>query len=451
MISVKAKHIVIIGAAKSGVAAAMMLQDKGASVFVTDSGEIKPSMRSLLKNGQIDYEENGHSQRAESGEYAVVSPGVPTETALVQKYITSGKKVYSEIEAASWFCQSPILAITGSNGKTTAANWMAHVRQTAGRPYLLAGNIGVAFSDVVAHTASDKDLVLEVSSFQLDHIDTFRPQQSLLLNITPDHLNRYNHTFSNYANSKLRISENQKAGDTVIYWADDPLLSSHFSQPQKDGPEGYSFSDTREVDRGAFVRDEYIFLKISEEAVRLMPVAEVSLPGRHNLYNGMATALSARLSGIDHHVIRESLGHFAGVEHRLEFVREKEGIRYYNDSKATNINSVWYALESFNVPIVLILGGRDKGNDYTSLAGLIREKVHTVIAIGEARQKIRDQIQNVVPRFFACSGMEEAVSKASVSAKKGDVVLLSPACASFDMFENYEDRGSTFKSLVNTL
>ncbi|MEX2404239.1 MAG: UDP-N-acetylmuramoyl-L-alanine--D-glutamate ligase [Balneolales bacterium] len=451
MISVRNRNIVIIGAAKSGVAAARMLQHRGTRVFVTDSGEINTSIRRLLVDANISYEENGHSKKAESGDFAVVSPGVPTEAALVQCYLKSGKKVYSEIEAASWFCESPILAVTGSNGKTTTVNWLAYTRKVAGKQHLLAGNIGMAFSDVIPRTDPQTDMILEVSSFQLDHIESFSPKVSILLNITPDHLNRYGNKFENYANSKLRITENQGPGDSAIYWHDDALLKNHFSKPKQDGPEIFAFSDTTEVANGAFVRDGNIYLKTKNKEEFLMNEDDISLPGRHNLLNGLATALSARVSEIGNEAIRESLSKFKGVEHRFELVREKNGVRYYNDSKATNVNAVWYALNSFKVPVVLILGGQDKGNDYSDLIEPIREKVQAIMAIGEARQKIQDQLAYAVPEFHTCLSMEEAVLTASKIAKKGQVILLSPACASFDMFENYEARGDMFKSLVNNL
>lgn len=451
MRSVKDINIVIIGAAKSGIAAAFMLREKGANVFVSDGGEIKSSIRNQLEDSKIRYEENGHSEKAETGEFAIVSPGVPTEASVVQYYLKSGKKVYSEIEAASWFCESPILAITGSNGKTTTANWLAHTRKLAGKPFLLAGNIGVAFSDVIPETDPRTEMVLEVSSFQLDHIDSFRPKTSVLLNITPDHLNRYENKFDNYVNSKLRITENQRSGDSVIYWHDDLLLKNRFSPPKPNGPELFTFSDTTEVANGAFVRDGKIYLGFKKKEEFIMDIDEISIPGRHNLHNGLAAAISARISEIDKEAIRESLSNFKGVEHRLELVCEKNGVRYYNDSKATNVNAVWFALNSFKAPIVLILGGQDKGNNYLELIEPIRERVQAVIAIGEARQAIQNQLEYAAPYFKGCSSMEEAVFAASSIAKKGEVVLLSPACASFDMFENYEDRGNMFKSMVNNL
>ncbi|MEX1122400.1 MAG: UDP-N-acetylmuramoyl-L-alanine--D-glutamate ligase, partial [Balneolales bacterium] len=333
----------------------------------------------------------------------------------------------------------------------TTANWLAHTYKVAGKEHLLAGNIGVAFSDVISQADPLTDMILEVSSFQLDHISSFQPKISIILNITPDHLNRYGNKFENYANSKLRIAENQQTGDSAIYWHDDAFLKSHFSVPRQGGPELFSFSDTTEVDKGAFVRNGKIYLKTEKEETFLMNENEISLPGRHNLLNGLATALSSRLSGIKDEAIRESLSTFKGVEHRFEFVGKKKGVRYYNDSKATNVNAVWYALKSFTDPVVLILGGQDKGNDYTDLIEPIREKVYAILAIGEASQKIQDQLKNAVPNFKVCTSLEEAVTTASGLAKEGQAVLLSPACASFDMFESYEARGNLFKLLVNNL
>jgi UDP-N-acetylmuramoylalanine--D-glutamate ligase len=447
------KHIVVIGAARSGVPAAKLLQAKGADVFMTDNKSIKPHFKDELMQHKISFEENGHTSRAEEGDFAIISPGVPTKAPLVQTYLKADKKIFSEIELAAWFNEGSITAVTGSNGKTTVTHWLDHTWKKAGKDHITGGNIGDAFSNVVDESSPQKDTLLEVSSFQLDHIDRFHPHISLMLNITPDHLDRYDNRFEKYVSAKFRITENQTHDDWLIYHYDDPVIRSRALsfQKKKHYPRLLAFSSTREVPEGAFVRDKTIILKFNKKEEKLMPISDVRLNGTHNLNNGLATALAARVSEIKDDVIRESLRTFEGVEHRLEQVRTVGGVKYINDSKATNINAVWYALDSFNVPMALILGGRDKGNDYTKLADQIREKVHTVIAIGEARPMIEEQLKDVAPNFETADTMNEAVRTGKNKTKRGEVVLLSPACASFDMYENYEHRGNEFKRIVNGL
>lgn len=454
MREIKDRHIVVAGAARSGLAVASLLKRKGARVFVTDHGSIDMSVKAKLKELDIPFEENGHTQKARGGDFLALSPGVPTEAPLVQEYLETDKEVFSEIEIASWFNKSAIVAVTGSNGKTTVTNWLDHTWNLADRRHVTGGNIGYAFSDKVDQTREGEEALLEVSSFQLDHIHTFHPHIGLLLNITADHLDRYEDDFSKYAASKFRITENQTARDWFIYNYDDPTITEHVESLKKkaDAPRLLAFSNQQEPESaGAFVRNQNIILKLNQEEEVLMPVSDVNLSGKHNLNNGLATALAARASEIKNDIIRESLRTFEGVEHRLEQVRTVNGVKYVNDSKATNINAVWYALDSFNVPITLILGGRDKGNDYTELADQIREKVHTIIAIGEARPMIEEQLKSVVPNFTTSETMNEAVREAKNGAKRGEVVLLSPACASFDMYDNYEHRGNEFKKAVNRL
>lgn len=447
------KHIVVAGAARSGVAVACLLNRKGADVFVSDYEAIDKQVKKRLRNNEISFEENGHTKKANTGDFLVVSPGVPTESPIVQHYLNNGKNVYSEIEVAGWFNRSPILAVTGSNGKTTVTNWLDYTWSKAGRKHLMGGNIGHAFSDAIDQSSPDKEAILEVSSFQLDHIDTFRPDISLLLNITPDHLDRYQGDIHKYAQAKFRITENQRVDDYFIYHYDDPMIKNHVKKLKKreEIPQLLAFSNKNEVPDGAYVRDNKIIININDEEEILMPINEIGLKGRHNLNNGLATALAARAAEIQNDIIRESLRTFEGVEHRLEHVRTIKGVRYINDSKATNINAVWFALDSFDTPMVLILGGRDKGNDYSELAEQLRKKVHTIVAIGEARPLIEEQLKDVVPRLKPAGTMEEAVRTARNVAKKGEIVLLSPACSSFDMFENYEHRGNEFKRIVNNL
>lgn len=444
------KHITVAGAARSGIAAALLLKKQGAVPFVTDIGSIPSHAKEKLVQQHIEFEENGHTKRACIGEFLIVSPGIPTKAEIVQKYLNSDKPVFSEIETASWFNDSPVVAVTGSNGKTTVVHWLNHTWKQAGRKSVVAGNVGTAFSAVAEQTAPDITALLEVSSFQLDHIDTFRPNVSILLNLTPDHLDRYEHSFDNYSRTKFRIAENQTSSDTFIINIDDPVIEELIQKMRwrDSSPSILEFSSQREVEQGAFLRNENIILKINNNEELLMNIGELNLKGRHNLKNGMATALAARASEIKNEIIRESLRTFEGVAHRLEFVRKHKGVSYINDSKATNVNAVWYALDRFEMPVVLILGGRDKGNDYSELESQIREKVHTIITLGEAAERIKSQLKGVVPHIIQASSMKDAVRKARKSAKRGEIVLLSPACSSYDMFEDYEDRGHQFKQAV---
>lgn len=453
MKEVKNKHIVVIGAARSGVAVAKLLHRKNADVFVTDNKAIANHIKKQFAELHIPFEEKGHTQKAEQGDFAVLSPGVATKVSLVQTYLNTEKDVFSELEVASWFNRGPIVAVTGSNGKTTVTNWLDHTWKKAEKNHITGGNIGDAFSDVVSNSTPQKDTLLEVSSFQLDHIQDFHPHVSMILNITPDHLDRYDDSFEKYAAAKFRITENQTTDDWIIYHYDDPVIREQVQsfQKKKSAPRPLAFSSTEEVPEGAFVRDQTIILKLNQKEEQLMPISEVRLNGTHNLNNGLATALAARASEIKNDVIRESLRSFEGVEHRLEHVRTVDGVKYINDSKATNINAVWYAIDSFNMPMALILGGRDKGNDYTQLADQIRKKVHTIIAIGEAQPMIDEQLKSVVPHFKTAQTMSEAVRMGKKSTKRGEIVMLSPACASFDMFDDYEHRGNEFKRIVNGL
>jgi UDP-N-acetylmuramoylalanine--D-glutamate ligase len=450
MKDVRGRHIVIAGAARSGVAVSILLKKKGANPFLSDAGEVKPEFAERLRKSAIEFEANTHSDRAMQGEFLVLSPGVPSTSAIAAAYRDSGREIYSEMEVASWFNHSPMVAVTGSNGKTTVTSWLAHTWHLAGREFLLAGNIGLAFSELVEESAAGKDALLEVSSFQLDHIDTFHPALSMILNITPDHLDRYGNDFDLYAKSKFGITKNQSEDDWFIYNADDAVLNRFAGELGKrpGHPRIIAFSAEKELTDGAYVRNGELILNIHNKEETLMSIQELALPGRHNLYNGMATALAARASEIRNEYIRESLRTFEGVAHRLEPVRTLDGVQYFNDSKATNINSVWYALDSFHVPMTLIMGGRDKGNNYLELEKQIRDKVHTIIAIGEAKAAIKEQLGTVVPEMLEANSMKEAVKLARKKAKRGEVVLLSPACASFDMFENYEQRGEVFKQAV---
>jgi len=453
MIDVRNKSITVIGAARSGIGAALMLADRKASVFVTEYGEMAATARERLDAAGIPFEENGHSDRAMNADLVVISPGVPSDAPIVASFLGRGVPVWSELEWACRFMDGRITAVTGSNGKTTTTTWIDDIWKRAGRTHVTAGNIGTALSEHVLNgVPSWTDLILEVSSFQLDHIDMFRPNVALLLNITPDHLNRYQYKFENYIASKFRIFENQQPDDILIYWADDPVIRAHISEFTKpDGPRVWTFSSETAVAQGAWVRDGMLMLTLNGKTEALMSIDEISLKGRHNLHNSMAAALAARANEISNDVIRESLRQFEGVEHRLELVRVLDGVRYVNDSKATNVNAVWYALDSIHTPMVLIMGGRDKGNDYSELFDQVKEKVHTIVSIGEGRDAIREQLGGVVIHLMEADTMMDAVRQARKSARRGEVVLLSPACASFDMFENYEHRGREFKKAVHNL
>ena len=449
---VQNKRVTVVGGARSGLAAARLLAAHGADVFLTERGAPTQGLEAALDEAGVAYEFGGHTAHALEADFLVVSPGVPSTVNIVQKAQRSGRPVYSEIEAASWFCRAPIVAITGSNGKTTTTSLAGHVFRQSGRETIVAGNIGYPFADYVADVDEDAVVVLEVSSFQLDHVATFRPAVSVLLNITPDHLDRYGYDFNAYAQAKFNIFKYQQAGDVLVYNHDQALIRDYvrwYTSHHDLRVLGLSIHD--EPERGAFVRDDALVLRIHQDEEVLMPTHQLALRGRHNLYNSLAAAVAARVMEVRSEVVRESLQSFEGVPHRLELVRELEGVRYINDSKATNVNAVWYALESFSEPIVLIAGGRDKGNDYASLRPLVKEKVHTVVAIGESADKVMRELGPQAERSIPADSMEDALRHARQHARPGDVVLLSPACASFDMFENYEDRGNVFKRLVMSL
>ncbi len=462
---VRTKRGTVVGGVRSGRAVAQLLAEVGSEVFLTEQGPPPEGTESALDEAGVDYEFGGHTRRALDADFFVLSPGVPTQSNIVQQALRAGIDVYSEIETASWFCDAPIVAITGTNGKTTTTSLTGHVfrkafaddpdsrrEQGPERNVIVAGNIGYPFSDYVREVAPTDVVVLEVSSFQLDHVDTFHPRVSVLLNITPDHLDRYDHDFNAYAQAKFNIFRNQGAGDVVVYNRDDDVL--------RDGVE--QAGNAREVrpmamtlegvpPAGGGLRDDHIVLRIDDEDEPLMHRDELALRGRHNVYNSLAAAISARVMEVENDVIRESLGGFEGVPHRLEEVRTIDGVLYVNDSKATNVNAVWYALESFDRPVVLIAGGRDKGNDYTDLKPLVREQVRAVVALGESADKVARELGTEAPEHSRAQTMEEALSQAQRFAQPGDTVLLSPACSSFDMYESYEERGDLFRRLVKTL
>jgi UDP-N-acetylmuramoylalanine--D-glutamate ligase len=454
---VRTKQVTVVGGARSGRAVAQLLAGAGADVFLTEQGPPTEGLEATLTEAGVDYEFDGHTSRAIDADLFVLSPGVPTQSNIARQAQRAAIPIYSEIEAASWFCEAPIVAITGTNGKTTTTSLTGHVFRNAldddsDREAVVAGNIGFPFSDYVMDVAPTDVVVLEVSSFQLDHVDTFHPRVSVILNITPDHLDRYNNDFHAYAQAKFRILKNQGAGDVVVYNRDDELVRTHVEETadeQDIRALGITLSD--EPEPGAYVQDDRILLRIDDEDEPLMQRDEMALRGRHNLYNSLAAAVSARVMEVESDVIRESLSGFEGVPHRLEEVRTVDGVLYVNDSKATNVNAVWYALESFERPVVLIAGGRDKGNDYTDLKPLVREGVRAVVAMGESADTVYEELGAEAGDRSRARSMEEALDQARRFAQRGDAVLLSPACSSFDMYENYEERGNIFRRLVKTL
>ncbi len=446
---VRGKKISVIGMARSGVAVAHLLNRQGAKLFVSDNGKkenLESEVAGLTEAG-IPYEIGRHTERIYDCSLLVISPGVPSNAPVVVEAQKRRVKVVSELEIASLFCQASIVAITGSNGKTTTTTLIGRILGDAKKNHVVAGNIGTAFSSVVLGLAPTDIAVLEVSSFQLDHVEAFRPRISVILNITEDHMDRYGHSMERYAASKARVFENQKVDDVLIYDADDEWCRKEAAQAKC---RTIGFSLKMKPEEGAFVENGMLVTVIDGKRTEVVQCDEISIKGMHNLYNSMAATLVGQLLGVGGASIRSTLKNFKGVEHRLEFVREVDGVRYYNDSKATNVDSVWYALQAFKEPIVLLLGGRDKGNDYGRLIDLVKNRVKAIVAIGESADKVENAFlaSTSVTRVHS---MEEAIQKAKNLANNGDVVLLSPACASFDWYKNYEHRGQVFKDLVNKL
>ncbi|HRE11051.1 MAG TPA: UDP-N-acetylmuramoyl-L-alanine--D-glutamate ligase [Ignavibacteria bacterium] len=449
----KAKKVTVVGAARSGIAAAKLLKKKGYEVFLSDAGDeskIDSDILAEIRRNEIEHEFGVHSERVFDTDIVVVSPGVPQNSPVVQNALGKGLEVVSEIEAASWYCKGKVIAITGTNGKTTTTTLIGEMFKDAGYKTFVCGNIGIAFSDIVEETDERSIVVLETSSFQLDNIKKFKPFIAILLNVTPDHLDRYE-SFEKYLESKMRIAENQNESDYFVFNYDDELVRNS-SKSVNSNRSAFSLSETvkSETKEGAYLNnlDLVYYYYMGEENV--IDTQKLIIKGEHNVYNAMASVISAKIFGIEKEYIKKTLENFKGVEHRLEFVRELKGVKYYNDSKATNVNSVWYALKGFNEPLVLILGGKDKGNDYTQIEKEVKQHVKHIIAIGDSKQKVYDHFKDILPVTVAAD-MEDAVLKASQNAAENEVVLLSPACASFDMFDNYEHRGKVFKETVNAL
>ncbi|HNE50377.1 MAG: UDP-N-acetylmuramoyl-L-alanine--D-glutamate ligase [Chitinophagales bacterium] len=444
-----AEKIVILGSGESGVGAAILAQKQGMEVFVSDYGKIKPSYKEELAALQIAFEEGRHSEDIILSATTIIkSPGIADKTPIIQKIKEKNIPIISEIEFGYRFSKAKIIAITGTNGKTTTTSLTFHILEKAGLNVGLGGNIGTSFARQVA--AGDKDyFVLEISSFQLDNCITFKPYISILCNITEDHLDRYGYKFENYIHSKFSITKNQDASDFFIF-CDDDAVTKQYLPSVNQHVQKIPFSYYHAVEHGAYIHNEQLIIQLNKNNFT-MPISELSIHGIHNSYNSMAAAISAKLVGVRNEKIRESLEDFQNLEHRLEFVATIKGVDFINDSKATNVNSTWYALESMTKSTVLIAGGVDKGNDYTLLKDLVNSRVKAIICLGKDNEKLHAAFASEVGYIVDAQSMEQAVRMAYNIADKGDVVLLSPCCASFDLFENYEDRGRQFKRNVLNL
>nr|WP_321485057.1 UDP-N-acetylmuramoyl-L-alanine--D-glutamate ligase [uncultured Draconibacterium sp.] len=441
--------VAILGAGESGVGAAVLAQKKGYDVFVSDLGKIKEKYKDVLSNYKIDFEEGHHSEeKILSAELVVKSPGIPETAPLVKQLKEQGTPVISEIEFGGRFSSAKTICITGSNGKTTTTLLTYHILQKAGLNVGLAGNVGKSFAWQVAEENFDV-YVIELSSFQLDGMYEFKADVAVLMNITSDHLDRYGYDMQNYTDSKFRILQNQTADDYFVYCADDEVIQKEINK-REIKPVQLPFGLGEAAGPGAGVRDNRIIINFNQNQFS-MSILDLSLQGKHNTYNSMAAGIASMVLKIRDEQLRESLSDFTGVEHRLERFLKVHGIEFINDSKATNVNSSWYALESVHKPVVWIAGGVDKGNDYSMLQGLVTNKVKAIVCLGKNNAKLHEAFGDCVADIVDASSMEEAVKAAYYLARNGDTVLLSPACASFDLFENYEDRGNQFKKEVRNL
>jgi UDP-N-acetylmuramoylalanine--D-glutamate ligase len=443
------KKIVVLGAGESGTGAAILAKTKGMEVFVSDMGVIAPMYQALLDQHQIAWEAGKHTaSRILDADEVIKSPGIPLTAPLVKQLMEQGTPILSEIEFAARYTKGKMICITGSNGKTTTTSLIFDMLRRAGLDVGLAGNIGNSLALQVAQE-DHAYYVIELSSFQLDNCYDFKADIAILLNITPDHLDRYDHQFQNYVDAKFRITRNQTSKDAFIYWSEDPVINREIARIQPQAtlyPFGSSEQNVAYTDGSHLV----VTSKPNVTPLRL-PLDELSLKGKHNQLNSMAAGLAAQILNIHNDVIRESLQQFAGVDHRLQYVATVKGVRYVNDSKATNVNSCWYALESMTSPTVLILGGTDKGNDYSEIDELVREKCHTLIFMGKDNSKLIQHFGEMGMKYVSTDNLLDAVQVAYQSANDGDTVLLSPCCASFDLFKNYEDRGEQFMKAVRGL
>jgi UDP-N-acetylmuramoylalanine--D-glutamate ligase len=437
--------IVILGGGESGCGAAYLAKKKGLEVFLSDKGAIKENYKQFLKENEIDFEEENHDEeRILKADWIVKSPGIPKKADIIHKIHMKGIRISSEIEFASEFTNAKIIAITGSNGKTTTTSLIYYILKNDGMNVGLGGNIGYSFAKQVADE-NHEYYVLEVSSFQLDDIQNFRPYISLLLNLSKDHLDQYNYNYEEYALAKFRITENQENDNFFIYNKDDEMSKSileKFEVKAKMIP----FSTNEKMTEGGFIDDEQLIVKLKDKFS--MKLDELSLMGNHNVANSLAASIAGKILEINNESIRNSLMTFQAVEHRLEFVSEIDGVKFINDSKATNVNATYYALESMKAPTVWIVGGQDKGNDYSEIEDLVKRKVKAIVCLGIDNQKIIDFFKEKKEFIYDTSSMAEAIEISKSLAKKGDTVLLSPCCASFDLFKSYEDRGRQFKEQV---
>lgn len=447
------KNLLIIGAGESGFGAALLGKKQGYSVFVSDSNVLSEVQKTRLNSADILFEDGGHEKANallnESALLVVKSPGVPNSAPLVMQAAKNGLDVIDEIEFAYRHSTGKAIAITGSNGKTTTTALVYHILKKAGLDVGLAGNIGKSWAGQLANNGDKEYWVLELSSFQLDGLKEFKAHVSIITNLSPDHLDRYEGRLENYIASKMRVLNNQNADDYFVFNIDDKLLAQAM-QGKSLISKSIPFSIEKTPIEGAYLKDNQLNITVGANSIN-MSIFDVSLKGKHNAQNAMAAAIASRVLDIRKEVIRESLQDFEGIEHRLESVAIINGVEYINDSKATNVNSTWWALESFEKPIVWIVGGVDKGNDYSELLPLVKNKVKAIICLGNDNQKIKTAFADVVPILIESNRADQAVSVAYSLAAKGDVVLLSPACASFDLFKNYEDRGTQFKNAVKAL
>ena len=443
------KRLVILGGGESGVGTAILGKKKGYDVFISDFGKIKNNYKEILALNKLEWEEEQHTEALIlNADVVMKSPGIPDKSPIVKAIKKKGIPVISEIEFAYKFIEVETIGITGSNGKTTTTMLTHHVLRQGGLNVGLAGNIGKSFAWQVAENKHE-GYVLELSSFQLDGIKKYRPHIAVITNISPDHLDRYDYKYENYIAAKFRITMNQGKDDYLVYDADDEAIANWLAN-NKIKAAKVPFSLTKEIEGGIYIKDNTITSTITNQTFT-MPINELSLEGKHNVKNAMAATAVAQLMRIRKETIRESLSNFQGVEHRLEKVLKIQNVQYINDSKATNTNATFFALESMNAPTVWIVGGVDKGNDYDELMPLVREKVKAIVALGVDNKKIVDAFGSVVDIMVEVGSMAEAVKVSQKLAEKGDTVLLSPACASFDLFENYEDRGKQFKAAVQNL
>jgi UDP-N-acetylmuramoylalanine--D-glutamate ligase len=443
------QYIAILGAGESGVGAAILAKSKGFGVFVSDFGSIKEKFKKELIENEIEWEEGGHSfERIVAADEVIKSPGIPNASEFIQRLRKEGITPISDIEFAARYTDAKFICITGSNGKTTTTHLVHHVLTKGGIEVEIAGNVGVSFSRKVMDLTPEY-FVIEMSSFQLEDVYEFKADISILLNITPDHLDRYEDSMELYGKAKMRVTQNQTAHDAFIFNADDPQIRMQLDAISKLDVQQYGFSLEKNEDAVAYLDEKSETITIKNKLT--MSIHDLALKGKHNVQNSLAAGLAGKLVDLRKESIRESLSDFTNVEHRLEFVAKVNGIEFINDSKATNINATWFALESMTAPTVWVVGGVDKGNDYDELIELVKEKVKAIVCLGKDNQKIIDAFSGVVEKIVETESPMDAVGYAYQLAAKDETVLLSPACASFDLFENYEDRGQQFKNAVRRL